>query len=579
MMKSTTKLLLVGLNMAFISSAIAQEPTKPTYENKVFEQDKKYYVQKSLPVYISFSTTPEGDGKSYPLKSKTNPKDANPMYLDTEGVNYIRSKWAVNPATGKTIVPKREVLMEMYADGLPPRTSLKFTGAPRYNNGSVTFYGKALNFDLSARDGVSGVSETQFSLNGGFGKYSSTVSAAKEGSNTLYYYSADNVGNAENTRSSAFTVDLTPPSSAHSIVGIVYNNTIIAPSTKFSLSTTDNLSGIRSVVYSFDSQGNRSYSPNINVNGLSDGDHTLYYYATDNVKNEATKKSFNFYLDKITPVVTSTVVGDQHKGNYLYVSSRTKINLAASDNKAGVKQIYQRIDANGQTDYSSDFSVPNKLGVHYIKYRAVDNVENMAANKTLTVFMDNKNPETGIVYGSPQFFHRDTLFITSQTPVTLRYRDAHSGIKSTSYGIDGASKSPYAQFTVPGEGNHSISFSSVDNVNNNEEEKNSKVFVDNTPPEIFINFSIEPIGTKNGANLYPNYVRMYIGATDDHVGTETVLYSIDGAPLSEYSSPRTLDISELSRFKKVKKYKVRIVSKDKLGNESEKTVEFFVGNK
>ena len=161
----------------------------------------------------------------------------------------------------------------------------------------------------------------------------------------------------------------------------------------------------------------------------------------------------------------------------------------------------------------------------------------------------------------------------------MRYRDAHSGIKSTSYGIDGASKSPYAQFTVPGEGNHSISFNSIDNVNNNEEEKNSKVFVDNTPPEIFINFSIEPIGTKNGANLYPNYVRMYIGATDDHVGTETVLYSIDGAPLSEYSSPRTLDISELSRFKKVKKYKVRIVSKDKLGNESEKTVEFFVGNK
>jgi hypothetical protein len=577
MIKSMTKLLFMCLNFSFLFSATAQEPTKPTYENKVHEEDGKYFVQKSLPVYLSFSTTP--DGKDYPLKSKVNPKDANPMYLDTEGINYIRSKWAVDPASGETITPKREVLMEMYADGLAPRTTLNFSGAPRYNDGSVSFFGKGLNFDLSAKDGVSGVSETQFSLSSSYAKYSTTVSGTKEGANTLYYYSADKVGNAEKTRSNAFTVDLSPPSSAHSIVGILHNSNIIAPSTKFSLSTTDNLSGIRSVVYSFDSQGNETYVPNISVNSLADGDHTLHYYATDNVKNEATKKSFSFYLDKIVPVVSSTVVGDQHKGNYMFVSSRTKINLAATDNKAGVKQIYQRLDSDGQTDYSSNFSVPNKLGLHYIKYRAVDNVENMAANKTLTVYMDNKSPETGIIYGSPQFFHRDTLFITSQTPVTLRFRDVHSGIKSTSYSIDGASKTLYAKFTVPGEGNHSIGFNSVDNVNNNEEEKSSKVFVDNTAPEIFINFSIEPIGVKNGVNLYPNYVRMYIGATDQHVGTETLLYSIDGAPLTEYSSPRTLDISELNRFKKMKKYRVRIVAKDKLNNESEKIVEFFVGNK
>ena len=65
------------------------------------------------------------------------------MYLDTEGINYIRSKWAVDPASGETITPKREVLMEMYADGLAPRTTLNFSGAPRYNDGSVSFLEKA----------------------------------------------------------------------------------------------------------------------------------------------------------------------------------------------------------------------------------------------------------------------------------------------------------------------------------------------------------------------------------------------------------------------------------------------------
>lgn len=575
MIKPTTKFFLVGLSLAFGFTCLAQEPTKPTYEKKVFEKDGNYYVQKSLPVYLSFSTTP--DGKDYPLKSKQNPSDANPMYLDTEGVNYIRSKWAVDPSTGRTASPQREVMMEMYADGLSPRTRLNFSGAPRYYSGGTTYFGKGLSFALTARDGVSGVLETQYALNGAYTKYSNSVSASKEGVNTLYYYSADNVGNAEGTRSNTFTIDLSPPTSSHSIVGIVYNSTIIAPSTKFSLSTTDNLSGIRSVVYSFDDRSDRNYSPNIGVSYLSDGEHTLYYYATDNVRNEASKKSFKFYLDKIAPVVNHKVVGDQHKSNYLYVSNRTKINLSATDNKAGVKQIYQRIDGGGQANYSSDFSVPNQLGLHYIRYRAIDNVENMASTKTLAVYMDNKAPETGIFYGSPQFFHRDTLFITSQTGVTLRFRDQHSGIKSTSYNIDGGSTNPYSKFTIPGEGNHTVAFNSVDNVNNQEEQKTSKVFVDNTPPEIYINFSIEPIGKKDGLNIYPNYVRMYVGATDKHVGTDAVLYSIDDAPLTLYSSPTTLDISELDRFKKIKKYKVRIVSKDKLKNQSEKVVEFYVG--
>lgn len=576
-MKISTRLVsLMVLNLAFTVGVNAQsEPSKPTYEKRVYEKDGNYYVQKTLPVYLKFSVTP--DGKNYPLKSKKHPSDANPVYLDTEGVNYIRSKWAVDPETGKAVVPQREVQMELYADGLAPVSSLSFSGAPRYRSGGTTFYGKGLTFSLSARDGVSGVMETQYALNGGYTKYSGTVNANNEGANVLYYYSADFVGNAENTKSNAFTVDLTAPESSHDIVGIVYNSNILAPSTTFKLTTNDNLSGVRSVLYSFDNGKNRSYNPNIGISYLSDGDHTLYYYAIDNVKNEAVKKSFSFYLDKIPPVVTSTVVGDQHKGNYLYVSPRTKINLQATDNKAGVKKIFYRIDGKERFDFGSDFNIPNKLGVHTVKYDANDNVENLSPNKFLTVFMDNLSPETGIKYGRPQFFHRNTLFITSNTPVTLKARDRHSGVKTVEYTIDGAGMKPYSQFTVPGEGEHTITFQSTDNVNNKEEMKTSKVFVDNTPPELFVNFSIEPIGKKGDLNIYPNYVRMYVGATDEHVGTEKVFYSIDGGPLQAYSSPQTLDVSEISRFKKKKKYKVKVVSEDKLGNKSEKVFEFYVG--
>ena len=44
----------------------------------------------------------------------------------------------------------------------------------------------------------------------------------KEGTFELYYYSSDNVGNSEKIKNKKFVVDLTSPSSNHSIKGIVF---------------------------------------------------------------------------------------------------------------------------------------------------------------------------------------------------------------------------------------------------------------------------------------------------------------------------------------------------------------------
>ncbi len=576
-MRNITKIVVLFALFIFLSTNLkAQSPTQPTYEKKVYvDADQNTYVQKSLPLYLSFSTTK--GGTQHPLNSKASADYANPMYLDTEGINYIRSRWAVDKETGRTIQPQQEILFEIYADGIAPSTSIKFSGAPKYVSGK-TYYGKGLNFDLTSRDGVSGVEGTHYALDANtYADYNSTVSVGKEGEHNLYYYAHDFVGNAEASKSRTFTVDISSPKSSSEIVGIKYNNNIIAPSTKFKLTINDNLSGVRRTYYSFDNGKNNYYGSQINTYGLSDGEHTLYYYAVDNVKNEETKNSFTFYLDKIAPVVENKVVGDQHKGRYLYVSNRTDINLSATDNKAGVQKINYNIDGGSNNTFSSNFKVTDKTGAHYINYTGTDNVENKSARKTLTVYMDNKMPSTGIKYGSPQFFDRDTLFINKDTKITLFSSDAHSGVQKTEYAVDGGAMQAYSQFTIPGEGNHNIKFNSTDNVNNVEQVKESRTFVDNTAPEIYANFSIQPIGTKDGLKVYPNYTRLYLGATDKHVGTEKILYSINGEPLRDYSSPYTLDISELDTFKSNKKYSVKVVSKDKLGNTSEKTIEFYVG--
>ena len=578
-----TKRRLITFGAAVLTSATfdQSEPSKPSYEKQVYvNDDGDIFVQKELPLYLKFSTTP--GGQDYNLKAK-NPAYGEPMYLDTEGPNYIRSKWAVDPETGRTAQPQQEVLYEVNADGLAPVTSLRFLNAPKYISGGTTFYGKDLSFILTPRDGVSGVKGTQYALGNGYSDYSAEVKASKEGAQTLYYYSYDFVGNAEKTKSSAFTVDLTAPKTQYEVVGINKNGDILAPSAKVKLTSTDNLSGVRTTFYTFDGGGARVYGGPVNVGGLSDGEHTIKYYAVDNVKNMeggdngASASTFKFYLDKIAPVPTHKVNGDQYQGNYLYISPRTTISLAATDNKAGVKNIYYRIDGGERQTYSSEFKMPPNRGTHNVKYDANDLVENLSGNKYINVFMDADAPETGIIYANPQFMDRDTLFITSKSNISLKMRDDASGVQKTEDHVDGKGYKAYSQFTIPDEGYHTINFKSVDNVNNKENEKTSSCYIDNTAPEIFVKFSIEPIGTKSGKPVYPNYTRMYVGATDKKVGTETIQYGMDGGALQLYSSPQTLDASEVSRFRKNKKYEVKVVAKDKLGNTSEKIVEFYVG--
>ena len=94
-------LLITGLT---ISTLGQNEPSKPNFEKRVYLNDGNTYVQKQMPLYLKFSTEP--DGKNYELKSKSTPEYADPMYLDTEGVNYIRSRWAVDKNSKKNCFAK-----------------------------------------------------------------------------------------------------------------------------------------------------------------------------------------------------------------------------------------------------------------------------------------------------------------------------------------------------------------------------------------------------------------------------------------------------------------------------------------
>ncbi len=585
-----TKFNLTVLFLTFFAASMfAQQPLQ--HEKRWYvAPDSTFYINWELPIYLRLATSPDPNAPTHLLQSKTSPQYSNPMYFE-KGYNTIRSPWRIDPKTRQVILPKTDVVFDIYADADAPVTRATYKEAPRFYKGGTLYYGKGLVVSLKSKDALSGVEKTYYSVNGeNFKEYTKNFELDKEGEYSVKYYAADNVGNAEKVKEDKFVVDVTAPKSTLELSGDFKGNKI-SPRTKIILSSTDDLSGVKHTYYSIDGQPAKIYTKPISAAFLSDGEHSFIFYAIDNVNNNnmddnnldntLTLKK-NLISDSKAPETSIKINGDYYKGKYEYVSERSKVELSATDKPSGVLAIQYGIDRTINTTYSEPFALPNKKGIHTVNYNALDELNNTAKVKTHFYYMDNVAPTTGITYKYPQFFNRDTLFINKNTKIKLFAGDYESGVQKIEYSIDGGNFQTYdKEFNIPSEGYHTIKFRSTDRVNNVENEKTSNCLVDNNAPNIYVNFSIESIGTdtKDGQkyNIYPTYTQLYIGATDRYSGTEKIYYSINGGPKQLYISAR--DIAQRKLIAKEGFYTITVTAVDKLGNESKKEVKFFIKRK
>ena len=223
--------------------AMAQEPLK--HEKKIYStSDGKIFVNKTLPVYFRIATSPAENAPSFILPSVETAKYANPMYFDTEGRNTLRSPSAVDTTTKKVVLPKHEIIYEIYADGLAPRTKIKLNTASRYIKNGVSYFGKGLKFDFESSDETSGVEATYLSVNKSvyqdFAKSQKAFDEEKE--YFVSYYSVDHVGNAESPKTEIFCIDLTAPVTSFKIIGASKGN-VLSSKASISLSSKDTCQG------------------------------------------------------------------------------------------------------------------------------------------------------------------------------------------------------------------------------------------------------------------------------------------------------------------------------------------------
>ncbi|WP_370089756.1 chitobiase/beta-hexosaminidase C-terminal domain-containing protein [Ekhidna sp.] len=571
-MKKVLSLLIIA---CFCFSLIAQDT--PTHNKKIYKnEDGKVYVNKDLPLYLSISTSP--DGTDSKVLDGKDPKYSSPMYLDSEGYNTIRTPWKVDPETKQTIYPKEEVIFELYADSKPPITTISFDAEKRAKVDDKIIL-KACTITLSSKDEISGTESIYYSLdNASFQKYENPISLADEKSYTFKYYAVDNVGNRENMKSISIQVDNTAPSTSMNVDGDLSEN-IVSARSSIVLDAADEVSNVSKIFYTIDDGKTYEYASPISMTSLSEGEHTITYFAVDMVDNNEEKKTYNFYLDKSAPRVIDEIIGNTFIANGKeYYSGRTKLKLVAMDNKAGVKEIRYSVNGGEFKLYEAPFYLTQSGNLN-IEVLAMDKVNNRVRStefsdkNNLLSYVDLSGPSLSFNLSGPSFTVKDTVYISKETAISLRGTDKDSGFKEIDYQVDNGSAVTYSEaFKIEEEGFHAVTYNGYDNLSNSSTET-ILCIVDNSGPEVFNRFSIDSNKSKmiegEEYKVYPPHVVLFLSSTDRYAGLDKISYQINGGPMLPYKSL-------IENFRKDTAYKINVLVVDKLGNENQEEISFYI---
>ncbi len=575
------KILFTFLLLFVVWGGFSQEI--PKFEKKSYtDTNKNLYWNKDLPVYVFLSSSPNG-ANAKKLESKVSAEYAEPFYFDSEGLNYMRTKWAVDKNTKELVAPKQEVMWEVYADGTAPVTKHRFVNSKTKELYSTYVYGLDIAIELTSTDKTSKVKNIYYSLNGEPYKiYEGITEIKKEGSGSLKYFAVDNVGNVEKVKEIKFNVDFTSPNSLHEIKGIkLARGNIFSNETQICLKSNDNSSEETTIYYQLDENPKKIFNKNvpISLKNLEDGEHALKYYSTDKAGNVEKENIYEFYMDNTPPITVSDILGDKFIVNEkIYFSGRTKLKITSVDNKAGVKDIFYAIDGFDFQKYNDPFYMPDKPGWHIVRFYANDSLNNSTTGKTAKkylqyqmqvdkIYVDLSGPVLSHSYLGDTYARNDTMYVNPQTKIKLAGKDLECGMQYISYSVDKKlEETNYSKpFNLSGfdVGVHNIEYFGYDNVNN----RNTKSFVvviDNKGPEVNYKFSVKQLSEKT----YPKDASLFITAQDNLTGVTKILYSLNGEPKKTYTSC-------IKNFKKGKN-NIEIEAFDLLNNKAVYSFEFFI---
>lgn len=392
-----------------------------------------------------------------------------PISLNTEKNNNIRYY-----AVDRVGYASELVTLVFQTDHTPPVS--KHTTE---NNFIDEILSDATTIKLEAVDELSGVKRIFYSFNNteNFSTYRSplSISALQHGTNTLYYYAEDHVGNKEEIRSFGFYLDKEPPLVSVSIRGENHtgaSNTYIASHSLLELSAIDDKAGLRDIFYSINNNRNFVKYENPFPVSLQSGPFSIFYYSFDNLGNRSTTERKNFQMDLTPPQTAHKISGAAYtQRSTIWINSDSKIELSASDAASGLKNIHYVIGDGPENQYNGNPISIDTEGNYLLRYFSYDNVNNREGDNVFLLIVDNSPPNIQEIFSvSPSGQRNDedgseknvypqftTLFIAAT--------DMSSGLKDITYSLNNGRWENYqSQILCRDEGRYHIRIKATDNL-------------------------------------------------------------------------------------------------------------------
>ena len=295
---------------------------------------------------------------------------------------------------------------------------LALKGTPKtFSDGYNTYVNDKIQFELFGRDNIM-QDKIFYKINNVEEQlYTGPFNLKEEGSQVIYYYSVDKMGNREELRTLNVIVDTTSPEVIVTITapfsrtdGKIYASDQFKYD--YTISARDNISGVGSVAYAIEDGDYMEYLKPFSINSLKPV--TISIAAEDRVGN-LTKKyvtkivdasgnvlaegidDIEILVDNTAPVVEITPDKEFFMKDSKKVASRDyKYSISATDADSGVHSIYYRI--NSRSDFIL-YTGPiqfNVNGMHKIEAIAKDNVGNTSKAVVLDVYVDTIPASTEI---------------------------------------------------------------------------------------------------------------------------------------------------------------------------------------
>jgi len=212
--------------------------------------------------------------------------------------------------------------------------------------------------------------------------------------------------------------------------------------------------------------------------------------------------SISVGIDNTPPIVVKEI-GDPKYNDGEYISNHTYVTLNAYDAGAyasGVKEIHYIVGYPNGTN--KEFVVSGDVaqftfaeeGEHTLEFWAVDNLDNEGNHTIQTHYVDDTGPVTIKELGEPNY--SDGKYVTTDSTITITSSDSGAGVKEIHYIVgypNGTNKEfvvsgDVAQFTFAEEGEHTLEFWAVDNLDNEGNHTIQTHYVDGTPPQSNVDY-------------------------------------------------------------------------------------------